>query len=121
MKPEEEALQNANNCPFCGTNKKHLDISRKSTGPKRGDEPSGHICVYCRICRTYGPRVLEYSLPDATNKGYYARHWFKTLQDLRRNSDNHPWRPIFVKVDDSEISHDWYLEEAVRLWNERLK
>lgn len=111
MKPEE-AIQNANNCPFCGTDKKHLDISVKS----------GHVCVYCRICRTYGPRVLEYSLPDAKNKfNYNARHCFKTLQDLRRNSDSDPWHPTFVKVDDSEISHDWYLEEAVRLWNERLK
>lgn len=101
-------LSVAKPCPFCNSTK--LDISEKT---------NGHICVYCRSCFTYGPRVLEYGIPENRDKPWDI-HWFKTLEDMRNNSDGNKYHPIYGKKDDSEVNHDWYYEESVRRWNERV-
>lgn len=102
-------LSVAKTCPFCNSTK--LDISNKS---------NGHICVYCRSCLTYGPRVLEYELPEDGKRPWMNKHYFKSLKDKKNNSDGNIYHPIYVKKDDSEVNHDWYYEESVRRWNERV-
>lgn len=105
----DKILSVAKPCPFCNSTK--LDISNKS---------NGHTCVYCRSCLTYGPRVLEYGLFEDYKKPWSSpKHWFKTLKDMRNNSDGNKYHPVYAKKDDSEVSHDWYYEESVRRWNER--
>lgn len=104
----EKAVSKASACPFCGSTK--LDISSKS---------KGYICVFCMNCHTYGPRILEYVLPENANEWNSPHHYFKSLKDLRSNSDGHKYRPSFIKNNDLEVPHNWYYEEAVRKWNER--
>ena len=41
-------------CPFCGSN--NLDVSMKTSGKYK---QCFQCCVYCKSCRTYGPRVLS--------------------------------------------------------------
>ena len=101
-------LSVAKPCPFCNSTK--LDISEKT---------NGHICIYCRSCLTYGPRVLEYELFEDYKNSRINVHYFKTLKDMRNNSDGNKYHPIYVKKDDSEVNHDWYYEESVRRWNKR--
>lgn len=103
----KEILSVAKPCPFCNSTK--LDISEKT---------NGHICVYCENCNTYGPRVKEYGLPE--NDDLFSKwHYFKTLTDKKNNSDGNKYHPIYVKKDNSEVSHNWYYEESVRRWNDR--
>lgn len=104
----KEILSKAKPCPFCGSTK--LDISSKS---------NGHTCVYCRSCLTYGPRVLEYGLPEDIKRPWKNIHYFKSLQDKRNNSDGNKYHPCFVKKDETEVPYEWYYEEAVRRWNIR--
>lgn len=105
----EKFLEKAKDCPFCGAEKKNLDISNKGN----------HIAVFCRKCYTYGPRVIEYSLPENIRNKWRNLHWFKSLKDMRNNSDGNKYNPVFVNNDNSEVDHDWYYEEAVRKWNGR--
>lgn len=43
-------------CPFCGGVK--LSISEKSVSRNYNTEIQYQVAVYCKICNTYGPRVL---------------------------------------------------------------
>lgn len=40
-------------CPFCGSTK--LDISSKRA--QTYDITNYRVCIYCRNCNSYGPRV----------------------------------------------------------------
>lgn len=103
-----EILSDAKPCPFCGSTK--LDISSKS---------NGHDCVFCKNCQTYGPRVLEYDLPEDTKNPWANIHYFKSLKDKKNNSDGDKYHPFFVKRDNTEIPYEWYYIEAVKKWNNR--
>lgn len=99
----EEAVKNAKACPFCGSS--NFDISHKS---------NGHIAVFCKGCHTYGPRVLEYIAHDKDVS--YKYHFFKSKKDRDTNTNG----LYFENVDNSEVSHEWYYEEAVNRWNKRV-
>lgn len=88
-------------CPFCGSTRNDLDISIKGN----------HVAVFCKKCHTYGPRVLCYAIHDRQ----YHYHYFKNKKDLKANSIGRE----YLHSDDSEITFDWFISEAVKKWNIR--
>lgn len=77
-------------CPFCGSTK--LDISSKRA--QTYDITNYRVCVYCKNCNSYGPRVL-----------------------VRCNKPNTPNYLQFMTIDYNEEAKN----KAIEAWNKRSK
>lgn len=66
-------------CPFCGSTK--LDISEKRA--QHFDTVNYRTCVYCRTCKSYGPRVLVSASEVENNHDWAALHKLQEQGQLK--------------------------------------